>query len=263
MMSRRSRHSRLGWAPWCLSLALLGCGRSSGSDTELAVFAASSLTEAFIEIERQFEASHPGVDVSTTFAGSQILRVQLERGAPADVFASANRDHMRALTDAGLVAAPKPFATNALAVIVPLDNPAKIESFADLPQATTLVLGTPDVPAGRYARQLLAAANTNHGADFEARVLAHVVSQESSVRIVRAKVELGEADAAIVYRTDALASSRVRQIAIPEALQIAAGLHVGALDRSAHPGLARDFITMLRSAQGQQILSGHGFGGPP
>lgn len=190
--------------------AAWGCGagtpESGGDRRALTVFAASSLTEAFQEAAQRFEELHPDVEVTTAFAGSQALRLQIEHGAEADVFASANMDHVRALAEAGLAADPRVFATNELAVVVPPDNPARIESFGDLPRAERLVLGADAVPVGAYAREVLARATVLYGAGFDAAALGRVVSHESSARLARAKVELGEADAAIVYRSDAVAA---------------------------------------------------------
>jgi len=238
--------------PWVL-LALLcaGCGDDGASDATLRVFAASSLTDAFGALEREYERAHPHVDVSPSFAGSQILRLQIEQGAPADVFASADRAHMDALAEGGHVADAEVFAHNALVVIVPPDNPARIERFEDLPRAERLVLGDPNVPVGRYAREMLSRT------DFGDAVLARVASEEPNVRLVRAKVELGEADAAIVYRTDA--TDRVRVIEIPEPPNVRADYHVGVVTRSDRRALARDWIDFLQSEAGRRTLTAHGF----
>jgi len=238
--------------PWALLLlALTGCGDDGATDATLGVFAASSLTDAFSALEVAFEREHPDVDVAPSFAGSQILRIQIEQGAPADVYASADRAHMDALVAGGHVTGAEVFVHNALVVIVPPDNPAGIERFEDLPRAERLVLGDPNVPVGRYARELLSRT------DFEEEVLAHVVSEEANVRLVRAKVELGEADAAIVYRTDA--SDRVRVIEIPDAVNVRADYHVGLVTRSERRALAREWIELLRGDAGRRALTEHGF----
>jgi len=239
-------------------LAACGDGGAAGS-SRLAVYAASSLTEAFGELETVFEASHPGTDVAVTFAGSQVLRIQIEEGAPADVFASANPEHMEALVREGLVADARVFARNELVVIVPTDDPAGIESFADLPRATRVVLGTADVPVGRYAREALAAADGRVRPGFAAEVLGHVVSEESNVRLARSKVELGEADAAIVYRTDAARSDRVRTITIPAEVNVRAEYLVGAVSGAAGAELARAWIDLVLSPEGQAVLARYGF----
>lgn len=260
-------HSVFGWAALAVAAALLGgCNPSSGSDrVTLDVYAASSLTEAFGELERIFEKAHPDVDVAPTFAGSEVLRLQIEQGAPADVFASANAAHMNALIDAGLVPEAWTFTHNELVVIVPLDNPAGIETFADLPHAERIVIGTENVPVGRYAREALERAAETLGVGFPARVMTHVVSEETNVRLTRAKVELGEADAAVVYRTDAVASDRVGIIDVPAEANVRADYLIGAVAGRGSPealddrSRAEEWIALVRSAEGKAVLARHGF----
>jgi molybdate transport system substrate-binding protein len=225
----------------------------------LSVLAASSLTEAFSQLERTFEAARPGLDVSLAFGGSQVLSLQIEQGAPADVFASADRSHIDALLEAGAIEQAVAFAGNDLVVIVPADNPAHIASFDDLVRATRIVVGTPNVPIGAYTRELLRRAASTMGEAFATTVRSRVVSEESNTRLVRAKIEMGEADAAIVYRTDALASDRVRVVSIPESINVRANYYIGALKRSSRPDACGDFIAHVRSDAGQRILSQHGF----
>lgn len=237
-----------------LAVGLAACGGSGESATPLSVFAASSLTEAFTDISQAFEAARPGVDVRTSFAGSQTLRLQIEGGAGADVFASADIEHIEALRGEGLVDAPRVFAYNRLVVIVPLDDPAGVRTFDGLPAAASVVLGTPEVPVGRYARNMLARAS------FGEAVMAHVVSEEANVRQVRAKVELGEADAAIVYLTDALASDRVRAIPIPDSLNVRTEYVVALTRDAAHRGAAEAWVAFLFSDEGRSLLRERGFG---
>jgi len=248
------------WVSALLASLVGGCRCDALHESpDLTVFAASSLTEAFQDLERAFESANEGVDVSLAFGGSQILRLQIEQGAPADVFASADEGHVAALQQAGLMPKSEVFAHNELAVIVPSSNPAKIESFADLPRAGRVVLGAPTVPVGRYTRELLRRAADSYGPDFQSGVLGHVVSEEGNVRLVRAKVELGEADAAVVYRTDVTPYSRVRIVPIPAVLNVRADYHIGMIERSAHPELAGRWIAYVQSEEGQGILAQHGF----
>lgn len=251
-----------------LAMLLLAAACTSGAPEPhvLRVYAASSLTAAFTEIEQAFEAAYDGVDAALAFAGSQVLRLQIEQGAPADVFASATHDHTRALIDARLLRGARPFAANELAVIVPLDNPAGIESYRGLTAAERLVIGTEAVPVGRYARAALSRAAAALGTDFEAAVLARVVSLENNARLVRAKVEIGEADAAIVYRTDAAASARVRTIPIPTGLNVRAeyviGIVTGGGSRTPAgrgAGWAERWVSFVLSPEGRAILDRHGF----
>jgi molybdate transport system substrate-binding protein len=233
-------------------LVVVGCGRASPD--ALHVFAASSLTEGFQDIERQFEAANPGTDVVLSLAGSQVLRVQIERGAKAHVFASANADHMRALVEGGHARNPEVFAGNQIALIVPLTNPAGIGSFAELPRASRLVIGSDGVPVGEYAREVLRRA----GPEFEAAVLSRVVSYEHNARLVRSKVALGEADAGLVYRTDAMGSA-VRLVPIPEEFNVSAKYSVAAVNGAGQDGLVREFSSFLLSDEGRLILARHGF----
>ena len=231
------------------------------SSSRIAVFAASSLTEAFRRIERLFEAAHPAVDAVFSFAGSQTLRLQIERGAQADVFASADPRHAALLAEAGLVGARRVFAHNELAVIVPLDNPAEIESFRDLPRARRLVLGSEGVPAGAYAREVLARAAKSIDPAFADDVLERLVSEESSVRLVRAKVEMGEADAAIVYRSDA-ASRQVRHVPVPPEASVRAEYVAAVVAGAANPAGAAAWLDFLASERARRALARHGFTAP-
>lgn len=243
-----------------LALASAACGPGADeAPRTLVVFAASSLTESFGALEQRFEAAHPGVDVVLSFAGSQVLRLQIEQGAPADLYASADPAHMEALAAAGLVRAPRTFAHNRLVVAVPRTDPAGIERFEALPRARRLVVGTAEVPVGRYTRALLEDAALRYGRPFADSVRAAVVSEETNVRLVLAKVVLGEADAAFVYATDAAASGAVRIVPVPEGLGPVAEYRIATVTGSAHPDLAHAFRALLDSDEGQRVLSAHGF----
>jgi len=225
---------------------------------EITVFAAASLREAFEDLAKTFE-SKSGVKVKVNLAGSQELRTQIENGASADVFASADQKHMAALVKAGLAAAPRVFARNTPVVIVPNGNPAKVGSFQELTKAKKLVIGVPEVPIGTYTLQILDKA----GAEFKAKVLANVVSRELNVRQVMAKVTLGEADAGIVYRTDAIAArDKVEIIEIPAELNVIAEYPVAVLSKAPQAAAARAFVDLLLSGDGQKRLAAAGFVAP-
>ena len=242
-----------------LGAAAVAAGGDEGEGRRtLQVFAASSLADAFREMETAFEAAHPDTDVTLVFAGSQVLRLQIEQGARADVFASADRRHIESLRRAGLVAAYGEFAGTELVVIVPPGNPAAIESFGDLVRARRLVVGTENVPIGAYTRELLRRAGARKGSGFERAVLDRVVSEESNARLVRAKVELGVADAAIVYRTDA-APGRVRTIAVPGWANVRAAYLMGPVAGSANPEGAERWTRFVASSAGREILARRGF----
>ncbi len=227
---------------------------------QLTVFAASSLRDAFQDLGRSFEQQHPGTSLSFNFAGSQELRTQVEHGARADVLASADPRTLRALADAGLALQPQVFARNEPVIVVPAGNPAGIHSLADLPRARRLVVGAPEVPIGDYTVRILEAASRRYGPAFGAAVEARVASRELNVRQVLAKVALGEADAAIVYRTDALASRGAAEvISIPPQLNVVAEYPIAVLRGAPRPGLARAFVELVLSSAGQAVLARHGF----
>tara|TARA_Y100001960_G_scaffold31481_1_gene27464 strand:- start:51859 stop:52653 length:795 start_codon:yes stop_codon:yes gene_type:complete len=252
----------------CLSPALItlgvilsGCVQPSvdpNTKTELLVYAASSLTGPFTEIEDAFEKAIPQVDVRMVFAGSQALRLQIEQGAPADIFASANQTHMDALIRGKHIEKSHYFASNELALIVPNNNPAGVETFADLASTSLLVLGSDNVPVGTYTEQLLDRAELELGEGFKARVQGQAVSFENNVRLVRSKVEMGEANAAIVYLTESMSPS-LKIVSIPGHLRVPIRYPVGALAASSQPLWAKEFIAYLLSTRGKQLLSEHLF----
>jgi molybdate transport system substrate-binding protein len=238
---------------------------SASEPRTLNVFAAASLTDAFTEIGKAFEAAHPGVTVTFNFAGSQALRTQIEEGAPADVFASANKTEMDNLTSGGFVTqtAPQIFLANKLVVILPAENPARLENLEDLAKpGMKLVLAAEEVPVGKYARQALDQMNGQFGSDFADKVLANVVSNEDNVKQVVAKVQLGEADAGIVYTSDAVAAPDLKTMEIPAALNVVAEYPIAALSTSANAELAVAFMDYVLSADGQAILKKWGFAPP-
>lgn len=230
----------------------------------ITVFAAASLTDAFEDAAQAFEAANTGVDVVFSFAGSQQLAAQLGEGAPADVFASANARQMQVATDSGRIAADASavFARNDLVLVVPADNPASISSVDDLARpGLKLVLADRSVPVGQYTLDMLAKASARPGttATFSETVIANVVSYEDNVRSVLTKVALGEADAGVVYRTDAASSTDVQPIDIPADLNVIASYPIALVSDSTHPELARTFIAFVQSPEGQAILQRYGF----
>jgi molybdate transport system substrate-binding protein len=230
----------------------------------LTVYAATSLREAFTAITGHFEAEHLGTKVALSFAGSQDLRTQIEHGAHGDVFAAADLPPMAALEKAGLVRDSVVFARNELVVVLSKEAREKIRTLAQLPQAERLVIGVPEVPIGRYTLQALERANALYGNDFRDRVLAKVVSHELNVKQVLAKVTLGEADAAFVYRTDAKALAPkdrvlITTIDLPPEVQVVAEYRIAVVTASKHADLARAFIATCRSSLGRETLRAHGF----
>jgi len=236
----------------------------------LTVMAAASLTGAFEDLGSQFEADHPGVTLQFNFAGSQQLAQQLEQGALADVFASANPAQMNVVVETGRIArdAPKTFVQNRLVVVFPKDNPAGLAGLGDLANANLkLVFAAPEVPAGQYSLDFLdkAAAEGRYGAGYKEKVLANVVSYEENVKSVLTKVALGEADGGIVYTSDVTGpdAGRVGQIEIPEDLNVIATYPIAAIQDSPHPDEARQFVDFVLSSEGQAVLGRYGFMAAP
>lgn len=232
---------------------------------ELAVFAAASLTDAFTEMKAAFETTKPGVRITYNFAGSPALRTQLQEGARADIFAAADTNNMRQALDAGLVVdAGETFTRNRLALIVPANNPAKITALRDLGNdGVKLVLALDAVPVGRYARESIAkmAADGSFGEGFSDRVLANLVSEEPNVKAVVTKVQLGEADAGIVYVTDVTAgvAADVKVIEIPDNFNILATYPIALTVDAANPAAAAAFVAFVLSPAGQAIMTRFGF----
>jgi molybdate transport system substrate-binding protein len=231
---------------------------SRAENREITVFAAASLREVLEDLSKAFETK-TGVKVHVNLAGSQELRTQIENGAKPDVFASADQKHMDALVTAKLANAPKTFARNTPVIIVPKGNPAKVGSFDQLPNAKKIVIGVPEVPIGNYTLQILDKA----GADFKQKVLANVASRELNVRQVLAKVTLGEADAGIVYRTDAMAGKdKVEIIDIPAKVNVVAEYPVAVMTKAPQAAAAKAFVDLLLSGDGQKRLAAAGFVAP-
>lgn len=239
-------------------LLAVACARDGRGEQTLTVFAAASLTDVFPRIATAFEASHRGVDVALSFAGSQTLVTQLAAGAPADVLATADQLSMRKAQDQGLVADPVDFASNRLVAIAPLANPAGVDDPADLGQpGLRLVLAAPQVPAGRYARQALADYGIGQAA------LGNVVSEEEDVRGVLAKVLSGEADAGVVYATDVSAAVAGRLRTLPlDATDVVIRYPIVVTSETDASAAARDFVDAVTGEPGREALADAGFGPP-
>ena len=262
------------WAPvlataivagvWAAPSAKAARGVATHPKHELQVFAAASLAEAFGDIARVFERSREGLVVRLNLAGSQQLAAQLAQGAAADVFASADERWMEDVRSRGLLLEDAaPFAHNRLVVIVPRTNPARIGRLQDLARGgIKLVLGAEAVPVGRYSRIALRslARSPGFGTDFATRVIRNVVSEEENVKAVASKVQLGEADAGIVYRSDVTASIArfVRVFELPEGVSPIASYPIALLRGGSEPDAARAFVELVVSSEGQRILERHG-----
>lgn len=262
-----------------LGLLLVACGggtttsntSSSGSTPTTAsqapvtlnIFAAASLTESFNTIATQYKTVHPNVTLKYNFNGSQILVQQIINGAPADVFASADTTNMQKATSAGLVTTPKIFAQNKITVVIPASNPGHITSLKDLAnKGEKIVVAAPSVPVGKYGLQVLdkMGKSSQYGPAYESAVKANFVSQEDNVKAVVQKVQLGEADAGIVYVTDAeTAANKVKLIDIPDNFNVIAQYPIAAVKSSKNATAAQDFVQYILSSSGQTALEKYGF----
>lgn len=243
-------------------LASAGCGARADGETELTVFAASSLTDAFEELGGEFERRNPGVEVRFNFAGSSALLSQLEQGAPADVFASADEAKMEVAEDVGSVSDPKVFAKNLPVVIVPEANPSGVRTLRDLAKLDLdLVLAQEGVPIAEYSEEILTKAEARYGADFEDRVTETVVSRETDVRAAANRVALGEADATFVYASDVTPGTRdgVEVIEVPEEINVVATYPAAVVKDAPNPELAREWVRLILGAEGQRTMEKWGF----
>jgi molybdate transport system substrate-binding protein len=218
----------------------------------LNVFAAASLTEAFGNEKIALATTNPALSLTFDFAGSQALVTQIQQGAPADVFASADQKNMQKLVDSGLVEAPKTFARNKLEIAVAPGNPKHITSLADLEKAgVTLVLADTSVPAGKYARQAFERAGLP---------APKPVSNELDVKSTLSKLTLGEADAVVVYVTDVeAAGAKVTGVEIPDVQNVVATYPIAAVKASTHLAAAEAFVEEIVSGSGRQALQAAGF----
>ena len=261
--SNRKAGARAGTTALALVVALATgspAGTARAGDKPLLVFEAASLKDAFAKLAQRFEKEHPGVKVLANAAGTQELRAQVEHGAEADVFASADHQHMDALAAEGLVVSPTVFTCNEPVVVVRRGLAPLIHSLADLPRAERIVIGTPEVPIGAYTVQILQKATKSLGADFPRRVQAKVASRELSVRQILAKVVLGEADAGIVYRSDAAsAAGKVQVVAIAPESNVTAEYPIAAVTKAPSPALARQWVDLVKSPAAAAILGESGF----
>lgn len=260
-----------------LCLLLIACSNQqspsetavSSSESQLIIFSAASLAEAFTALGDAYETEHPNVGVVLNFAGSQQLAQQLAQGAPADLFASANERQMKAVMTAGRVdsGSERIFTANRLVIIYPADNPADLHSLTDLAKPDLrLILAAPEVPVGQYAQDFLdkTAAAPEYGPAYAESVRSNIVSFEENVRAVLSKVILGEADGGIVYQSDlnSVTADSLGQLAIPDDLNVIATYPIAPINDSEQSALATAFLKFVLSPAGQAILADYGFSPP-
>ncbi len=244
-----------------LLLVLTACSTSDDTATnnsdsqKLIVFAAASLKESFTEIREQFRTDNPGADIEFSFAGSSDLVTQLINGAPADVFASADTNNMDKAANADLLSGdPVDFASNTLTIVTGPGNPAKIATFRDLTRpGLSVVVCAPQVPCGSAAEKV----------EKTTGVQLDPVSEESKVTDVLGKITSGQADAGLVYVTDAQgAGDQVTAVAFPESAEAVNTYPISVLEQSENPELATEFVDLVTGEQGQKILGAEGFAKP-
>ncbi|MCO5315911.1 MAG: molybdate ABC transporter substrate-binding protein [Solirubrobacterales bacterium] len=257
-MSGRSTRIATAGVVLLLSLApgISACGSSGDSEAgDLKVFAAASLTEAFTELGQVYEREHDGAGVTFSFASSSDLAGQINAGAPADVFASADEPNMEKVVDTGSnLDRPVNFAGNVLEIAVPKGNPGKVELLDDLAKGNLKVaLCAPEVPCGNAAKELLDLVG----------VKASVDSYEPDVKAVLTKVELGEVDAGLVYHSDVLAAGeKIDSIRIPQTDRVVNTYPIVVVKGGENPEGGQDFIDLVVSDQGQKELAKWGFRSP-
>ncbi|HEY3162719.1 MAG TPA: molybdate ABC transporter substrate-binding protein [Candidatus Limnocylindrales bacterium] len=229
----------------------------------LTIDGAASLKGALDKAKVAWESSHPGSTLTISTDSSSALETQIEQGAPADVFLSADTTNPQKLVDKGLSGgAPVTFAGNKLTILVPAANPAGIKTPADLAKAGIKVIAAGDaVPITKYATQVVAnlAKESGYPADFAAAYAANVASKEDNVKAVVAKIELGEGDAGIVYVTDAKASTKVSTVDVPDSANVPASYAGVVVKASANAAAAQAFLDWFAGPDGQAILASFGF----
>ena len=238
-------------------------GRPSAAPAALTIYAAASLKGVLDKARPAYEAANPGTTLTISTDSSATLETQIEQGAPADVFLSADTTNPRKLVDKGLAAGKAvTFAANELTIIVPTANPAGIRTATDLAKAGVKVIAAGDaVPITKYATQLVAnlAKETDDPPNFVAAYTANVASREDNVKAIVAKIELGEGDAGIVYVTDAKASTKVTTVDVPGTANVPASYSGVVVKASKNAAAAEAFLTWFAGPDGQAILSSFGF----
>lgn len=250
-----------------LLAAQFGCVSGAETNTsELTIFAAASLTGVLGDLKPVFESSHPGVTITTNLDSSATLETQIKEGAAADLFLPASTKNLENLEKDDLIVNDSitPYATNKLAVIVPVDNPAGIKELADLAKpGVKIVSETAEVPIRKYTDQMLnkTGNDTALGQQFINGFRANIISEETNVAGATTKVALGEADAGITYYSDVTRNlgEKITIIKIPDKFNVVASYKAGILTDAKQPELANEFIGLITSAEGKKVLEDYKF----
>jgi molybdenum ABC transporter molybdate-binding protein len=277
----RTRRALRGILGMCLAAIMLAgivsaCGGSNGPSSEasgtdsagtLTAYVAANMSTVFPALVKSFNAAeHTKIKVKADYAGTQILLTQMEAGALADLFVSADLPHMRQAKSKGLVSSYHAISSIEPVVIVPKSNPAHITSLRDLENTgVTLVIGVPNVPIGEYARQILKKANAGYGSSFDATVLKRVVATETDTSQVAQAVAINQADAGICYRTDVNASiaGKVRIINVPPAYEVLGTNFAAVPTASDQRELATKFMDYILSSAGQRVMRNYNYAPAP
>jgi len=259
------------------TLALAGCAgaiswasngarttaSTGGVSTELTIFAAASLKGALDKARTAYEAGHPGTTLLISTDSSAALETQIEQGAPSDLFLSADTANPKKLVDGGFAAgAAVVFAVNRLTLIVPTGNPGRVESPADLARKGLRIIAAGDeAPITTYAKAVVTnlAKQPGYPAGFEAAYAANIVTRVENVKAVVAQIELGQGDAAIVYVTDAKASTKLRTVTLPDAANVPATYAGVVVKASPHAAAGAAFLAWLAGPEGQAVVAAFGF----
>lgn len=265
----KAKQRKWKWATYAAMLVAVilvvtyGVGSKSASkdasvnQIEMFALVAANATDPFNELMEEFEEDHLDVNADATYAGTQIIRTQLEQGAKADLFLSADLEHIEAVKEQGLISEFFPVSNNHLVIVVPKEDQVGIQSIEDLgSKKVKLVIGTDTVPIGRYTRDVFQKASATYGQEFNEKVMENVVSLETNVKQVLQKVSLGEAEAGIVYTTDVTPEflRTVDVIEIPEEFNIVATNYISVTKQAPNKELAEEFMEMMLSDEGQEVF---------
>lgn len=244
-----------------MALFFVACNEGQSKDKEITIFVASSLTDAVTDITEMLESSNEGTTIRINFAGSKTLRTQLENGAHADIFISANEKHYNELLEQNILVKGRKILTNEMVLVVSNEASEMIKTLEDLKRPHRLILGDKGVPVGDYSREIICGLGKKYGDDYEETVLENLVSSESNVRRVLMKVVLGEGDAAIVYKTDITEDmiDKITVIDIPSEYNVTASYWIGLVNNDVISESVRECCTYFSNDKCCEVFESYGF----